>query len=162
MVRKYVAVLLALMLSGLAAPAFAGDYQNAKLLPQSFSLALASPAALAPRTTFGGVAGTVAFAMPQSGQPHGQSPQPSQPQAQPPLANHRETSGARKWGGIALMIGGGALIARGATVTDPCSGLSGPGVLCTSNYQEVRAASLGVGGAALIAGVVLFLHRHIN
>jgi hypothetical protein len=142
MVQKCIAVFLVLMLSGLAAPAFAADYMNTKLIPKTFPLAMASSSA---------------FALPQSSQPQAQPTQP----AQPTTPNSGvSTSGGMKWGGIVLMIGGAGLVARGASITDPCSAYSGPGVLCTSNYQEVRAASLALGGAALVAGVVLFLHRH--
>jgi hypothetical protein len=165
--RKCVSVFLVLMLSGLAAPAFAGDDMNMKLLPQSLPLAPASWMALPPVTSLREMPGALAFALPQSVQPQAtpanqpQTPPASQPQPQPTKPNAgQSTSGAMKWGGIALMLGGGALVGRGASITDPCSGLSGPGVLCTSNYQTVRAASLALGGVAIVVGAVLFLHRH--
>jgi hypothetical protein len=147
MVQKCIAVFLVLMLSGLAAPAFAADYTNTKLIPNTFPMALASSSA---------------FALPQSSQPQAQPTSQPQAQPQPPKPNSgaSETNAGMKWGGIVLMIGGAGLVARGASITDPCSAYSGPGVLCTSNYQTVRAASLALGGVALVTGAVLFMRRH--
>jgi hypothetical protein len=154
MVQKYIAVFLVVMLPGLATPAFAGDYMNTKLLPQRFPLVLEISTAQPPGTTFSEMPGTLAFAPQQSSQDQAQPAQPAQPNS------GQWTSGGKKWGGIALMIGGGALLARGAAITDPCTGFSGPDVLCTSNYQTVRATSFAIGGVAVAVGAVLFSLRH--
>lgn len=160
MMQKYVAVLLVVMLSGLAAPAFAGDYRNTKLLPQSFSLVLARPAAFAPVTRFGATAGTVAFAPPQSGQSQAQPPQSSQPQMQPAKANR---GGLTRRGKVMLGVGigmmgvGGANVAYGAFAADPCSGQSG----CISNAGLARPVDIGLGSALIAVGAVLVLaSRH--
>ena len=74
MVQKYVAALVVLLMFAMTTPAFAGDLVNPKLLPPAFS-----------RTSFGQLAGSVAFAPPQAGQ--GQStPQSGQTQPRPPPA----------------------------------------------------------------------------
>jgi len=157
MVQKWIAVFLVPMLFGMTAPAFAGDYTNTKLFPGRFPLVLESSAALPPGTTLSGMHGALASDMPQ---PSPDQAKPTQSPQPPTSRSGQSTSSGLKWGGIALMIGGGALVARGATITDPCSGFSGPGILCTSNYQAVRASSVVIGGAALVVGAVLFSHRH--
>jgi hypothetical protein len=66
-----------------------------------------------------------------------------------------------KWVGVGLMAVGGANIIRGAILSNPCNQFQGPGVFCSSNYSEVRAASFGFGGAAAGAGLFMYLiHGH--
>jgi len=145
MTQKYISVLVVMTLLAAASPVFAGELVNPNLLSDKLALpALASSPAMA---------SGVALALPQSSQSQ--------------LAAHSgegELTGKGKvfkWLGVGLMLGGGALIARGATVSNPCNAFAGPGVICTSNYQAVRAASLGVGGASAGAGFIMFLrHNH--
>ena len=158
MVQKYIAVFLVFMLSSLtAAPAFAGDYTNAKLLPHrlpmagSASAALASSTALPPRTTFNEVVGALAFAPQQPGQP--------QPQPASPTKGELTTAGkVMKWVGIGLIGAGAADIAVGAAIsnTNTCAGVSNciniNGVARTVYYAS-GGVSIGVGAVLLIVGL---------
>lgn len=58
------------------------------------------------------------------------------------------------------MILGGAMIARGAALSDPCNGYSGRNVISTSNYQTVRTSSFGVGAGSFVSGAALFALRN--
>ncbi len=151
--RKYIAALLALTISSVASPAFAGDFVNTKLLERRFPSSLGIRPATPLKTSFGGLA----FAMPQPGQA---SEQPAQAVKQAKADSLKRTSGAKKWGGAALMILGGAMIARGAALQYPCKGFSGRNFICTSNYQTVRTSSLGVGAGSFVSGAALFALRN--
>jgi hypothetical protein len=96
----------------------------------------------------------LALDLPQSSQDPAKTPST-------PAKKTQTTSNGLKWGGIALMAGGGGLMVRGAVLTDPCKSY-GPGYICTSNYQTVRFSSLAIGGVAVAAGALLFAHRHHN
>lgn len=156
MVQRYVSMCLVLLLVGLTTPAFAGDYVNMHLLPQKLPLpALATPSPLGSMESSLALHSGVALALPQSGQTQ---TQPSQATAA--RSGNGELTGkgvAFKWMGVLLMGGGGALIARGATISDPCHGIPG----CISNYTTVRAASIGLGAALAGTGAFLFArHNH--
>jgi hypothetical protein len=75
-------------------------------------------------------------------------------------ASSRSGFGPIRWFGLALVGGGGALIAHGAMISDPCSSFNGTGVICASNYQTVRASFFAVGGATAGLGAVLLLVHH--
>ena len=128
MVQKYIAVLLVLTTLGLTSPCLAGDFANLTPLLQT-RLANLTP----PRATLGSLTGGLAFAPPQSGQPS----QPGQPQAQaaPSGSGGMSTKGkVFTWVGVGLIAEGGFDAAYGAAILkDPCSGVSGPYVTCTSN-----------------------------
>ena len=158
MVQKYIAVFLVFMLSSMAAaPAFAGDYTNTKLLPHrlplsvSASAALATSAAIPARTTFSEMAGTLAFAPQQPGQP--------QPQATSPSKGELTTAGkVMKWVGIALMAGGAADVAAGAVVSNSnsCAGSSNCldlGSIARPVYYASGGVSIGIGAVLLIVGL---------
>jgi hypothetical protein len=159
MVQKYISMCLVLLLVGLTTPAFAGDYVNARLLPQKLPLpALATLPPPASMESNLALHSGLALATPQSGQT-----QLDPNQATGARSGNGELTGkgvAFKWLGVGLMVGGGALIARGATISNPCNGY-GPGVLCTSNYAQVRAVSIGLGAALAGTGALLFArHNH--
>ncbi|MSV29103.1 MAG: hypothetical protein EXQ52_10235 [Bryobacterales bacterium] len=95
--RKYIAALLALTISSVASQAFAGDFVNTKLLERGSPLSLGVLPASPLRTSFGGMAGGLAFAMPQPGQG---SEQPAQAVKQAKADSpKRATSGGKKWEG---------------------------------------------------------------
>jgi len=161
-VQKYIALILALMLSGLtAAPAFAGDYMNLKLLPhripfaESASSALASSAALPPRTTFSEMAGALAFAPPQTGQGQPAQPAPPAPPAQPAKKELTTKGKIMKWVGIGLMASGGIDIAAGAAVSgsSSCNGNS----YCTTVNSVSKGIYYGSGGACIGVGAILLI-----
>ena len=140
---------------GGAAPVVAVELVGTKPITSSAPLALArfgglpswSTSSLMPGIR---IPGNLAF--PQVGQPQ----TPSTPPEKSNPGTH--TSGAKKWGGIALMIYGGLQIAGGAAMSDPCKGF-GQGV-CTSNYGTVRTASFVIGGGSFATGAFLFSRRH--
>lgn len=155
MVQKYVSTCLVLVFLGVATPAFAGDYVNPNLFSQRMPLSAAAfPALAGARFLPPSVAlhSGLAFAPPQPGQT-----QPGQtPLVQPAKGSLTGKGQFFKWGGVVLMGVGAALVVRGASLSDPCKSY-GPGYLCTSNYQQVRAVSLGLGGASAGTGLVMFL-----
>ena len=145
MVQKYIAALLVLTMLGLATPCLAADFANPAPLLQAH---LVNPKFIPQRASFGSLAGSLAFAPPQS--PQGQALKPS--------SRSLTTAGkVMKWIGIGLMISGGAEAGYGAIVKDPCSGLSGPYLTCTSNYTTVRTVYFAAGGASVGIGAVLLL-----
>jgi hypothetical protein len=145
MVQKYIAVFLVLMLSGLAAPAFAGDFVNMKLIPQSFPLALASPAAIPPATGPSAIAGTLAYAMPQSSQ--GQPAQPSQ--AKPVSTRHWSKAGK-----IMTVIGIGLAGAGGFMMTRSNQTISTDGDVETQiNWKATGALTMSAGAVLAIIGL---------
>jgi hypothetical protein len=155
MVQKYISMIVVLLLLGFTMPAFAGDYVNPNLLPNRLPLTASVSSSLAGRVT---LTPGLAFAPPQAGQSQ-QTPAPQNP----PVKGKGGGSKVYKVVGIVMMGAGSALIARGAVLSDPCKGLNGPYVLCTSNYTTVRAASFGVGGGLAGGGLILFLHgRHAD
>ena len=150
MVQKYIAVFLVLMLSSLtAAPAFAGDYTNAKLLPHRLPLsgsaaaALASSTALPPRATFSEMVATAAFAPQQPGQG-----QPSQP------------APARHWskaGKVMTVIGLGLAAAGGIMMTKQNTTIASNGTTETQIDWKATGGGFIAGGAIL---AVIGLTRH--
>jgi hypothetical protein len=137
MVQKYIAAILVLTLLGLATPAMAGDLVNPNLIPK--------------RPTYAGLAPGLAF-----------SPQQTSPSAPgtPAKSGSGELTTAgkvMKWVGIGLIASGGAETIYAATIKDPCAGISGPYVSCTSNYSTVRAVYYGSGGASIGVGAILLI-----
>jgi hypothetical protein len=153
MLQKYIAVLLVVMLSGLTAPAFAGDFVNMKLIPQSFPMALANPAPPQPAPTLGATAGTLALALPQAG---GSQMQPAPPAR--PNSGHMTTGGKIMTGiGVAFIGVGAVNVGYGAFAKDPCAGVSG----CVSNASTARPVDIGVGSALILTGTALIaVARH--
>jgi hypothetical protein len=158
MLREYVSVSLVLVLLGLGTPAFAGDFVNPNPLPRKLALtALNAAPAMEPGVALNS---GLAPALPQSGQIPGTQMEPAQASAVRP-AELTAKGRVFKWLGVGLMVGGAALMIRGATLSDPCNAFTGPGVFCTSNYTQIRAVSLGIGGASVGAGLLMFLrHNH--
>ena len=137
MVQKYIAVFLVVMLSSMAAaPAFAGDYTNTKLLPHrlplSGSAALASSTVLPPRSTFNQMAGAVAFA-PQQGQP-----------TQPTPTRHWSKAGK-----ILTFIGLGLAAAGGIMMTKKNT------TIATTSTTETQIDWKATGGGFIAGGAVL-------
>ncbi len=141
MVQKCIAVLLVLMLSGLAAPAFAGDFVNMKLVAQSLPLSLLSPAAIPPSA----VGGTLAYAMPQSSQ--AQSTQPSQ--AKPASTRHWSKAGK-----IMTVVGIGLAGAGGFMMTRSNQTISTNGDVETQiNWKATGALTMSAGAVLAIIGL---------
>lgn len=156
MLQKCVSLTLSLALLGIATPVFAGDEIVPLFSPDAAS---AAPFKFQPPANLNLFSPGVAFA------PRFQTPGQTSPQSAPTPSPRDPSNHGKlfKWLGIAMMGGGGALIGRGAAISNPCSAYQGPGVLCTSNYQEVRISSFAVGGALAATGLVLFFHgRHKN
>jgi hypothetical protein len=62
------------------------------------------------------------------------------------------------WVGVGLIAEGGFDAAYGAAILkDPCSGVSGPYVTCTSNYSTVRGVWLGASAAVAAIGVIFLI-----
>jgi hypothetical protein len=155
-VQKYIAAVVVLVLLSLNAPAFAGEFVN-RNLPSNrvplFSLApttAVDSSVLIPRAALGNL-GVFAVAPPQSGQ--GQTP------ASKPKTGALTTKGrVFKWVGIGLMAEGAFSGLYGAAVlSDPCSGMSGRYVSCTSNYTTVRATWFGICAASVVTGAILLV-----
>jgi hypothetical protein len=93
----------------------------------------------------------------------GQNPSDQEPDSARRSGRASSSSGfgATRWLGLALVAGGGAMIAHGAMISDPCSSFAGPGVLCASNYQTVRTSYMATGGSTVGLGLLfLFVHHH--
>jgi len=76
--------------------------------------------------------------------------------SKPPSGSSEKTQGV-----IAMVLGGISAVAGIVRMSedDPCKDISGPGVICTSNIDEVRtigAIQLGVGAGAFIFGVIRY------
>ena len=150
-VQKCLAVFFVLILPGMSVPVLAGDLVNTKLLQSNFPASIAGSAAFEPKAALAPLQGNLAFGMPQN--------------TPPPSSNNSSgdsVSAFRKWGGITFMAAGGGLVAGGASISDPCKGLSGPYVSCTSNYTSVRTSAFIIGGATAAVGAWLFMTRHIK
>ena len=151
MVQKYIALILVLTLSGLAAaPAFAGDYTNTKLLPHriltagSTSQALATSTAVPSRTTFSQMAGTLAFAPPQA----------SQAQPAKPAASTRHWT---KGGKIMTIIGLSCVAAGGIMMTKQNQTISSTGSTDLQINWKATGA-IWIGGGAVLALIGLTRH----
>jgi hypothetical protein len=158
MLQKCISLCLVVALLSVAAPAFAGDEMNPQPPQQSVAATAATVFTFHPPAGLNTFKAAIALAPPRilSGE---QNP-PSQTSPTPNDSGSLSTKGkVFKWLGIAMLGGGGALIGRGVALSDPCKAYSGPGVICTSNYQEVRGASIGLGAAlAGVGAVMLALH----
>lgn len=139
MVQKYIAALLVLTMLGLTSPCLAGDLASPKPLPQSRHLV--NPKFIPQRATFSRVAGSLAFAPPESGQGQtGKSSTAASGQA-------GMTKGGKIVTGIGLaMVGTGAvMIAKG--------GQSAVGGDMAVDWRTTGYLWVSVGGVLTLIGL---------
>ena len=148
MVQRYIAALLVLTMMGLATPCLAADFANPTPLLQTH---LVNPKFIPQRASFGSLAGSLAFAPPQTAQ------------GQPTKSSNRSLTTAgkvMKWIGIGLMISGAAEVAVGAAAfknDKVCAGSGSYSYCASTDYSGVRNAYYVSGGASIGIGAVLLL-----